>query len=148
MKNDQPHALERKYVGVKVRKCSEKLDGPCKPDKDITELLNSLVFTFYLATGVAQLGERSNYGKNPIKPVDNYFQQFQLSLDSYRDNNVLVRTNHIYTHDSRYNIFQNYKHFNYMDVYQGPVWIGRPYHSKTNVEYTRDGKTVLVLEES
>jgi len=28
MKNDQPHTVERKYVTIKVRKCSETLDGP------------------------------------------------------------------------------------------------------------------------
>ena len=35
LKNDEPHTLERKYVGVKVRKCSEKLDGTCKSDTEI-----------------------------------------------------------------------------------------------------------------
>ena len=78
MKNDQPHTEERKYVTIKIRKCSEMLDGgeefppetkegyaeeerrriarrgrKCKSDAEITELLNSLVFTYYMATGVA-----------------------------------------------------------------------------------------------
>jgi len=27
MKNDQPHTIERKYVTIKIRKCSETIDG-------------------------------------------------------------------------------------------------------------------------
>ena len=69
MKNDQPHTLERKYVTIKIRKCSETLDGPegtsitkeeaakrgkvCKSDEEIETLLKSTVFTYYMATGVA-----------------------------------------------------------------------------------------------
>ena len=71
MKNDQPHTVERKYVTIKIRKCSEMIDGDeefppasekeaietrgrvCKNKTEIQDLLDNLVFTYYMATGVA-----------------------------------------------------------------------------------------------
>ena len=57
LKNDQTHTKERKFVALKARKCEPKLDGPCKSDAEIEELLSQLVWTYYMATGTAKLGD-------------------------------------------------------------------------------------------
>ena len=93
------------------------------------------MFTVYFATGVAELGKTSNYGKNPIKPTDQFYQQFQLSLGSYRDNNNFISTHHVTTKDDRFNIFSAKKQFEYTKIRQGPVWIGKPYISSSRSTY-------------
>ena len=40
LKNDQTHTKERKFVGIKARKCEPLLDGPCKTNEEIEELLS------------------------------------------------------------------------------------------------------------
>ena len=45
----------------------------CKNDTEIAMFLKQFVFTTYVAQGVAELGNKQNYKKNPIKPIDKYF---------------------------------------------------------------------------
>ena len=147
MKNNQPNVRERAYTAVKVRKCSEEIDNvKCASDPQIEKLLDQLVFTMYFTTGVAVLGETKNYGKNPIKPTDQFYQQFQLNLKSYRDNNNFVTTHHVRTNDNRFNVFSPYKEFEYTKIRQGPVWIGKPYFSKARTTY--DGGKTFRVEKS
>ena len=63
-------------MALKARKCDAKYDGPCKSDKDIERLLESLVWTYYMAVGTAKLADTANYGKNPLVPIDTFFKQF------------------------------------------------------------------------
>ena len=118
MKNDQPNVKERAYVTVKVRKCNEQMDDiQCANDTIIEELLDQLVFTVYFTTGVAEMGNSKNYGKNPIKPTDQFFQQFQLNLRGYRDNNNFVTTHHVRTCDNRFNVFNPYEEYEYTKIH-------------------------------
>ena len=85
---------------MKIRKCNSKIDNVvCESDEKIQKLLDKLVFTIYFITGVAELGKPQNYNKNPIKPSDKFYQQFQLDMKSYRDNNNFLSTHHVETLD-------------------------------------------------
>ena len=57
MQNDHPNTVERKFVAVKFRKCSLDIEKVCKSDELIEGLLDKLIFTFYIAVGVAELGD-------------------------------------------------------------------------------------------
>ena len=87
-----------------------------------------------MATGVAKLGDKSNYGKSPIVPIDTFFKQFQLNLDKYHDSNNFIHQNHVKTKDSRINIFEPYKHFDYLSYTMGQTWIGEVLKSTQDIE--------------
>ena len=57
MKDDHPNTVERKFVAVKFRKCELGVEKVCKTNDEIEKLLEKLVFTFYIAVGVAELGD-------------------------------------------------------------------------------------------
>ena len=59
MRNDQPNVRERAFTAIKIRKCSAEIDKEiiCASDEKINKLLSKLVFTFYMTTGVAELGK-------------------------------------------------------------------------------------------
>ena len=67
MKYDQPNTVERAYTAMKIRRCNSTIDKiECASEAKISKLLDNLVFTFYFITGVAELGKKENYNKNPI----------------------------------------------------------------------------------
>ena len=78
LKNDQTHTGERKFVGIKARKCQPGVDdvdgNKCKSNEDIEKLLNNLIWTYYMAVGTAKLGDQSLYDKSPIVPIDTFFK--------------------------------------------------------------------------
>ena len=111
LRNDQTSTAGRKFVALKARKCEPKLDGPCESDAKIGKLLESLIWTYYMAVGTAKLDDQSNYGKNPIVPIDTFFKQFQCNLDSYRDDDINIHINNVRTRDSRFNVFAPYKSY-------------------------------------
>ena len=69
-----------------------------------------------------------------------------MSLKTYRDNNDFVRTHHVKTKDYRFDILKPYSDYEYVDIWQGPMWIGKPYMSKSNVIYTTNGVNRTVFE--
>ena len=72
--NDQTHTKYRKFPAIKIRKCQRDLDGPCKSDREIDDLLRSVLWTYYMAHGVARLGDSNNKKGNPIEPIDTFFK--------------------------------------------------------------------------
>ena len=77
-----------------------------------------------MAVGVAKLGDQSNYGKSPIVPIDTFFKQFTVSLNTYRDDDINVHTHHVKTKDERINVFKPFDHYDYISYSMGPQWIG------------------------
>ena len=87
-----------------------------------------------MAVGEAKLGDKGNYGKSPIVPIDTFFKQFQLDLYKYHDNNNFIHQNHVKTKDSRINIFEKFRHFDFLSYSMGPTWIGKALNSTVAME--------------
>ena len=57
-----------------------------------------------------------------MKTVDIFYQQFQLSINRYLDNNNFIRYNKVKTNDARYNFMAEEREFYFLDSIQFPQW--------------------------
>ena len=82
--------------------------------------------------------------KSPIVSDIDFFQQFSLGYDSYRDNNNFVRMNLVETRDRRYlnNFHQN--EYTYYDVIQKTPWYGQPTSMPYDLSY--DGGSSFIKQ--
>ena len=62
--------------------------------------MSSYYFTMY-TTKPKLLFKLENLNKNPLRTEQEFFAQFALDVNKYRDNNNFIEVHEVYTYDNR-----------------------------------------------
>lgn len=116
LKNGYKSKLDRVAMAVEIIACNDEFTKGCRPKKDIQLLLDNLVVTQYHVMEGIDFQNDANLGKRPVSNDIIYYQQFQLDLEKYKDNNNFVRLNQVETYDDRYALLDISNSYTFIDV--------------------------------
>lgn len=100
---------DRDSFAINIVKCSQEfgLVDQCESDDNIKELMSHIVVNVFTITQKIHFRSLDNLMKNPTMHNVDFFQQFILDYDSYRDNNNFIKINKVEQRDRRYlNVLQ------------------------------------------
>lgn len=109
----------RHSFSVEIHKCNLTENINCKNDSDIEEFLKQTYFTLNMVDNNIEFLSKKEV---PIRSGESFHSQFQLSLNSYLDNNNFLRINRITTKDARFNILQDPNVYFFLDLKKEPSW--------------------------
>ena len=105
--------------------------------------MDKLYFTFYVVEDNIQFGEM---GQKPYLTVNKFHSQFQLTVDTYRDNNNFIKINKATTTESRNPLNSKPKDYYFVNSIINPVWISSTMKPPQNIS-DDGGKTFKVDSE-
>lgn len=103
---------------IQIIKCNV---GDCKPDKDVKDILEQLLFNYYYLKEQLDFSNYKNLFNKPTIFSVQQLMQFKLEFNGHRDNNNFFRRNDIETYDSRYNGFYT-NNYQFYDLVSNMPW--------------------------
>ena len=89
----------RSSFSVEIHKCNPRYRS-CKSDDEIRRFLETFYFTMYILKPRLMFST-DNLLQNPLVTEQEFYSQFALNFDGYRDNNNLIEVHNVKTYDHR-----------------------------------------------
>ena len=90
----------RQSFSVEINACNPQLRSTCKNENEIRRFVESFYFTLYILKPKLMFAP-DNLQDNPLSTEQEFFGQFALNYDGYRDNNNLIEVHSVNTFDDR-----------------------------------------------
>ena len=126
--NSYDNKKERYSFSLEIIKCTydPKQPSECKDDSDIIEFLNHTMITQYFLRETTDFRNRKKIDNNemPLKTNIEFYQQFTLDFDKYRDNNDFVAHNLVYAYNERWKVYKSPVNSTFLSISPKPAWYG------------------------
>ena len=128
VKGSYSNNFERQSFSIEIHACNKHYNPNCKEEPEIEQLLKYLYFTMYTVQAKVQFVNQKDPAASPMIFSDEFHSQFQLSIETYRDNNNFLRHNSVQTSDNRLFFLAEPKIYQFIDNVAMPVWVGTSRH--------------------